>query len=169
MTTSTIKAERKIALPTRYPALTMTSALSQVMVTVSPPVSPRVVARILMTQKPSVTSGTLVSWNFTSLLIRPDVTNFGRPAVTNFGRTRMLGPGPKTAYFSMRADAAAKQKRPANMPGPRLQSPYRHLPKSVARTTTGLVRRVYEEVNVEQRHWAECPIRPMEARRARTK
>src|SRR6476620_102935 len=93
MTTSTIKAERKIALPTRYPALTMTSALSQVMVTVSPPVSPRVVARILMTQKPSVTFGTLVSWNFTSLLIRPDVTNFGRPAVTNFGRTRMLSPG----------------------------------------------------------------------------
>src|SRR5262245_51012323 len=29
MTTSTIKAERKIALPTRYPLLTMTSALSQ--------------------------------------------------------------------------------------------------------------------------------------------
>jgi hypothetical protein len=30
------------------------------MVTVSPPVSPSVVARILMTQKPSVTSGTLL-------------------------------------------------------------------------------------------------------------
>ena len=59
--TSTIKTERKIALPTRYPALTMTSALSQVMVTVSPPVSPSVVARILMIQKPRVTSGTLLA------------------------------------------------------------------------------------------------------------
>jgi hypothetical protein len=26
-----------------------------------------------------------------------------------------------------------------------------------------------KKVHVEQRHWAECPIRPMEARRARTK
>src|SRR5262245_35170937 len=60
MNTSTIKAERKIALPTRYPALTMTSALSQVMVTLSQPVSPSVVARILMTQKRRVTSGTLI-------------------------------------------------------------------------------------------------------------
>ena len=50
----------------------MTSALSQVMVTVSPPVSPSVVARILMIQKPSVTSGTLVSQNFRSLLISDD-------------------------------------------------------------------------------------------------
>src|SRR6476661_6007274 len=39
----------------------MTSALSQVMVSVSPPVSPRVVARILMIQKPSVTAGTLLA------------------------------------------------------------------------------------------------------------
>ena len=61
MPTSTIKTERKIALPTRYPELTTTSALSQVMVTVSPAVSPRVVARILMIQKPSVTSGTLLA------------------------------------------------------------------------------------------------------------
>src|SRR5262245_27447081 len=43
--------------------LTMTSALSQVMVTASPAVSPSVVARILMIQKPSVTSGTLVAPN----------------------------------------------------------------------------------------------------------
>src|SRR3954454_9863798 len=34
------------------------------MVTVSPPVSPRVVARILMIQKPSVTAGTLVSASY---------------------------------------------------------------------------------------------------------
>src|SRR6185437_5938220 len=61
MPTSTTKTERKIALPTRYPLLTMTSALSQVMVSVSPPVSPRVVARILMIQKPSVTAGTLLA------------------------------------------------------------------------------------------------------------
>src|SRR3979490_2735125 len=61
MPTSTIKAERKITLPTRYPVLTMTSALSQVMVTVSPPVSPRVVARILMIQNPRMTSGTLLA------------------------------------------------------------------------------------------------------------
>ena len=59
--TSTIKTERKIALPTRYPLLTMTSALSQVMVTVSPAVSPSVVARNLITQKPRVTSGTLLA------------------------------------------------------------------------------------------------------------
>src|SRR4029450_2436355 len=59
MTRSAIKAERKIALPIKYPELASTSALSQVMVTLSPPVSPSVVARILMIQKPSVTSGTL--------------------------------------------------------------------------------------------------------------
>ena len=41
--------------------LTIMSALSQVMVTLSPPVSPKVVARILMIQKPSVTAGTLVA------------------------------------------------------------------------------------------------------------
>ena len=34
---------------------------SHVMVTVSPPVSPSVVARILIAQKPSVTAGTLLS------------------------------------------------------------------------------------------------------------
>src|SRR6476619_8138857 len=71
MTTSTIKIERKIALPTRYPLLTMTSALSQVMVSVSPPVSPRVVARILMIQKPSVTAGTLLATCSNPLGISP--------------------------------------------------------------------------------------------------
>ena len=61
MATSKISAERKIAHPMRYPLLTMTSALSQVMVTVSPAVSPSVVARILIIQKPRVTSGTLLA------------------------------------------------------------------------------------------------------------
>src|SRR5262249_8974674 len=61
MTTRTTKAERKIALPMRHPELTMTSASSQVMVTLSPPVSPKVVARTLMIQKPSVTAGTLLA------------------------------------------------------------------------------------------------------------
>jgi hypothetical protein len=72
MTTSTIRAERKIALPTRYPALTTTSALSQDIVTLSPPVSPSVVARILMIQKPSVTSGTFVSWSSSAMILSGD-------------------------------------------------------------------------------------------------
>jgi hypothetical protein len=38
----------------------------------------------------------------------------------------------------------AKQKRQGNKPGQKLQSPYRPRPKSRARTTTGLVRLVYE-------------------------
>ncbi len=37
---------------------------SQVMVTVSPPVSPKVVARILMTQNPRLTAGTLLTAAF---------------------------------------------------------------------------------------------------------
>src|SRR4051794_4565120 len=48
----------KIAHPIRYPRFSD-------MVTQSPPVSPNVVAAILMIQKPSVTAGTLLreSWN----------------------------------------------------------------------------------------------------------
>ena len=70
--TNTIKAGRKIALPTRYPALTITSALSQVMVTASPPVSPSVVARILTIQKRSVTCGTFATRSdFLSLIVYP--------------------------------------------------------------------------------------------------
>ena len=50
--TSTMSNDRKIAVPARYPSFI-------VIVTVSPPVSPSVVARILITQKPRVTAGTL--------------------------------------------------------------------------------------------------------------
>jgi hypothetical protein len=39
------------------------------MVTVSPPVSPSVVAKILMTQKPKVTAGTLVDAGFETSFI----------------------------------------------------------------------------------------------------
>ena len=52
-TTSTASAARKIAVPVRYPRFIVID-------TVSPPVSPRVVAAILMIQKPSVTAGTLL-------------------------------------------------------------------------------------------------------------
>src|SRR3954470_25061217 len=47
------KMAAKMAVPTRYPRFID-------MVTVSPPVSPSVVAAILMIQKASVTSGTLL-------------------------------------------------------------------------------------------------------------
>src|SRR5258706_11347040 len=52
--TSSTKAAKKSAVPAKYPQLS-------VMVTVSPPVSPNVVAAILMIQKASVTSGTLLN------------------------------------------------------------------------------------------------------------
>src|SRR5438128_958672 len=63
--TSIASRAPKIAVPTRYPfspdlpAAAVVSP-SQVIDTVSPPVSPSVVQRILMIQKPSVTAGTLV-------------------------------------------------------------------------------------------------------------
>src|SRR5437588_6159422 len=51
-----------MAVPMRYPLATGWAVVSpsQLMVTLSPPVSPSVVARILMIQKPSVIAGTLV-------------------------------------------------------------------------------------------------------------
>src|ERR1700704_567684 len=51
--TSSTRAARNSTVPARYPQF-------NVMVTESPPVSPSVVAAILMIQKPSVTSGTLL-------------------------------------------------------------------------------------------------------------
>ena len=48
----TMKKLKKMAVPIAYPRCI-------VMDTASPAVSPRVVAQILMTQKPNVTSGTL--------------------------------------------------------------------------------------------------------------
>src|SRR5215470_9581868 len=70
MTTSATKADRKIALPIRYPPFTISSALSQLMVTASPPVSPSVVARILIIQNPKVTSGTLLGLVLTPVATR---------------------------------------------------------------------------------------------------
>jgi hypothetical protein len=52
----------KIAVPTKYPR-------SIDIKTASPPVSPRVVARIFITQKPSVTCGTLIRTSFISVFI----------------------------------------------------------------------------------------------------
>ena len=46
------------------------------MLTVSPPVSPSVVARILMIQKPSVTAGTLLSASSDDLAIAHSVCSF---------------------------------------------------------------------------------------------
>ena len=60
-------------VPIRYPPLwAFLSACSIDIVTASPPVSPIVVAMILMIQKPSVTSGTLLNAAFiVSLMIAP--------------------------------------------------------------------------------------------------
>src|ERR1700742_3244620 len=60
--TNPTRSTPKIAVPIRYPLGTGCSVVSpsHVIVTVSPPVSPSVVARILMIQKPSVTAGTLL-------------------------------------------------------------------------------------------------------------
>src|ERR1035437_9437984 len=66
--TATIKIAAKIAVPARYARYfdcgsnPGASALSHDMVTASPPVSPRVVQKILMIQKMSVTWGTLLNW-----------------------------------------------------------------------------------------------------------
>src|SRR5712671_3607665 len=58
--TSSTNAARKSAVPAKYPQL-------RVIVTVSPPVSPSVVAAILMIQKAKVTSGTLLDDSSISL------------------------------------------------------------------------------------------------------
>lgn len=54
MITRNTSTDRKMAVPVKYPRFI-------VIVTVSPAVSPSVVAAILMTQNPSVTAGTLLS------------------------------------------------------------------------------------------------------------
>src|ERR1700739_181900 len=69
-TTSATSAPPKIVTPIRYPQFSSVSAWKMVIVTVSPPGSPNVVAKILMTQKPRVTAGTLVNVCFATSFIR---------------------------------------------------------------------------------------------------
>src|SRR3984893_2638602 len=73
--TSTTRAAKKRAVPSRYPQFS-------VMVMVSPAVSPNVVAAILMTQKESVTSGTFLNalgMTFVFQLDKPLVQLFANP------------------------------------------------------------------------------------------
>src|SRR6478672_2031255 len=75
----------KIAVPIRYPYGTGWAVVSpsQVIVTVSPAVSPSVVARILIIQNPSVTAGTLASAS--RLLMLPHMTDGGNGSSLSLG------------------------------------------------------------------------------------